>query len=367
MKSNSVCFSVENYAQLKETYRLWWDNKLDRPIVPIMTCGYDSNRTPSPYSPLSWESAWDFSVNPDQLVDAHDWNLSRMRWHGDAFPSFNTMWFGPGVLSAFLGCTPVVGKDTIWFQPPRKDIPIEELHFEMNKNNPYLRRVMNLYEAGMEKWRGNVVMNMVDMGGILDTLATFRGSENLLMDLYDAPDEVLRCVNELQDMWFKHFDLFCDIMGPEASGYSHWFGIYCEKPSYIIQSDFSYMISPAMFSEFVAPELASSAARMHNTLYHMDGVGELPHLDMLLSTDSIKGIQWTPGAGEPAERDWTELYEKILASGKKLVSCARKPDGRPIDAAKNPGQLFFGDEYFDAGKDMYAAQAYGALYGIEIK
>ena len=53
----------------------------------------------------------------------------------------------------------------------------------MDKNNPYLRRVMNLYEAGMEKWRVNVVMNMVDMGGILDTLATFRGSENLLMDL----------------------------------------------------------------------------------------------------------------------------------------------------------------------------------------
>ena len=88
---------------------------------------------------------------------------------------------------------------------------------------------------------------------------------------------------------------------------------------------------------------------------------------MLLSTDSIKGIQWTPGAGKPSERDWTELYEKILASGKKLVSGARKPDGRPIDAAKNPGQLFFGDEYFDAEKDMHAAQAYGELYGIEVK
>ena len=40
----------------------------------------------------------------------------------------------------------------------------------------------------------------IDLGGIMDVLQSFRGAENLLMDLYDAPEEVLRCVGELQQL-----------------------------------------------------------------------------------------------------------------------------------------------------------------------
>ena len=41
----------------------------------------------------------------------------------------------------------------------------------------------DIYGAGIRKWKGNVLMGMPDLGGIMDIVATLRGSENLLYDL----------------------------------------------------------------------------------------------------------------------------------------------------------------------------------------
>lgn len=362
----NIRYTDEQYTRLRQTYRKWWSGELDRPIVPIVTTGHTSSRKPSSNPTLCFPTAWDFSISPEQLVDAHDWHLSTMRWHGDAFPMFPTTAFGPGTMAAFLGCTPIGAKSTVWFQPPRPDIPIEELHFEYDENNPYLRRVLNVYEAAMDKWHGQVVVGMVDMGGVLDVLSSFRGAENLLMDLYDAPDEVLRCVRELQELWFVYYDKINAMLASEARGYSQWFNLYGEEPGYILQSDFSYMIGPDMFREFVAPELTSSATRMTNAVYHMDGVGQIPHLDQILAIDGIKGIQWVPGDGTPSMQNWDELLEKILVSGVKLLSWNQNRDGTPIALAKNPGQLYFGDRYYRAS-DLDAARRYAEPYGIEIE
>lgn len=361
----SVHFQTNDYMRLRKTYEKWWNGTLSRPIVPFITTGYEPNGKKPECRPLCFKNAWDFSVTPKQLVDARDYELSQMRFHGDSFPMFAVTPFGAGAMAAFLGCTPVGREETVWFFPPEKDIPIEELHFEIDTNNRFLRRVLDVYDAAMEKWRGSVVISMVDLGGVMDVLASFRGSENLLMDLYDSPDEVLRCVNELQDMWFAYFDMINGILGNDVMGHSHWYGIYDEKPNYILQSDFSYMIGPKMFDTFVGPELASSAKRIHNAVYHMDGIGQIPHLESLLAIDAIKGIQWVPGDGEPSTRDWTELLTRIVKSGKKLIAHAQKPDGRPVDFAPDPCQLLFNEKTFSAA-DLNAARAYGAMFGIEV-
>jgi hypothetical protein len=126
------------------------------------------------------------------------------------------------------------------------------------------------------------------------------------------------------------------------------------------------MIGPDMFRTFVAPELASSAARMKNAVYHMDGIGQIPHLDQLLAIKDIKGIQWVHGSGTPELTNWDELLEKILASGVKLLSCNQRPDGTPTELSKrNPGQHAYRDWHLHAG-DPAKAKAYGAQFGIEV-
>lgn len=306
-----------SWNNIKDNFRKMWDNKLGRPSCQLYFYGRDPGRAPSPYPYLSFANCADFSFTPTQIIDRFDYDFRSCEYELEGCPIMPMQSFGPGVAAAFMGCEFNNRPETVWFEP-KKILPINEVHFEYDPDNIWLRRIKDIYIAGMERWKGEVVMGMTDLGGILDILASFRTSEGLLTDLYDEPEQVLRCVHEIQDMWFRYFNEINDIMSPCANGYTSWAGIYSEKPTYMFQSDFSYMIGPDMFAKFVAPEIHSSAARVHKPMYHLDGIGELPHLDQLLSMDTLGGIQWVPGDGEPMTRDWSELYRKITYAGKKI-------------------------------------------------
>ena len=51
--------------------------------------------------------------------------------------------------------------------------------------------------------------------------ATLRGTENLLMDLYDEPEEVLRLIGEIETAWYAAYDDFSKILHP-AGGDMGW-------------------------------------------------------------------------------------------------------------------------------------------------
>ncbi len=78
------------------------------------------------------------------------------------------------------------------------------------------------------------------------------------------------------------------------------------------------MIGPEMFDEFIKPELAASCRRLEHSFYHLDGVGELPHLDSILAIPELGGIQWVFGDGQPGVVHWPEVYRKVLSAGKLL-------------------------------------------------
>ncbi|MCL2517974.1 MAG: hypothetical protein FWF15_05370 [Oscillospiraceae bacterium] len=364
--NSNIQFTKAQYENLKEVYRKWWDNKLDRPILGICLYGTQSKREPSPHPLITFSTAWDFNITPQQFVDAYDWNLSATRYYGEAYPRMNPVHFGAGTAATFLGCTPISRPDTVWFLPD-KNVPIEQLHFEFDPNNKYLRRVLNIYEAAMDKWQGEVVISMIDIGGVMDLLASFRNAEDLLIDMIDSPDEVLRCVNELQELWIKYFDMINDIIKDSVNGYSSWFGMYSEEPSYILQSDFCYMISPEMFDVFVGPELKKTASHLYNATYHLDGIGELPHLESILKIDEIKGIQWVCGSGEPELMDWSEVTTRILKANKKVLNWTLKPDGTLRDCITDPCMAFLGDYYFaDTKEGIENAKRFAFKHNLEL-
>jgi hypothetical protein len=55
------------------------------------------------------------------------------------------------------------------------------------------------------------------------------------------------------------------------------------------------MISPQMFERFVLPDLLACCEFLDYAFYHLDGKGQLPHLNMLLALERLRGIQWVPG------------------------------------------------------------------------
>jgi 5-methyltetrahydrofolate--homocysteine methyltransferase len=312
----AIDFSRQRWQRVRETARQWWAGELDRPMIAVSVTGRDPGR-PEPDLPGHHFTAfYSNDVPAERIVDRWDYNLSCRRYPGDAFPS---LWpnFGPGVMAAFMGASLEADGTTCWFRP-REEREISELHFAYEAGNVWLERVKSLCAAAMARWDDLVQVGMTDLGGNLDVLSTFRPAEGLLLDLYDHPAEVKRLTWESHELWFRYYGEINEVLQPTNPGYSAWAGIYSPEPSYMLQCDFCYMISPGMFDEFVKPELAAACRRLANPFYHLDGPGQLPHLDSLLEIEELKGVQWIPGAGAPDMRHWPDVYRKIREAGKLI-------------------------------------------------
>lgn len=317
----SIDFNGARWEKVLSSHRRWWDDDLDRPLIPIILKGRDPGR-PMPDVPLlSQATCHDLSIPPALLIDRIDYELSTRMYFGDAFPYFNLDCFGPGIIAAFLGASLDNRTGGVWFHPPAEK-PIREIHFRFDPDNVWFRRLRDIYVAGMQRWQGQVLMGMTDLGGNLDILSTFRPSEGLLLDLYDEPGEVKRLLGEAHEVWHQYYNTLNEVLQPVKPGYCDWSGILSDKPSYILQCDFCYMIGPEMFDEFVKPELVASSKKLDRSIYHLDGIGQLAHLDSVLTISDLDAVQWVPGSGQPDNAHWPEVNRKIAAANKKLQICS---------------------------------------------
>lgn len=311
-----IHFTQENWKKIRETYRLWWAGELDRPAIKMPVANSFAPVGTAPKAALlEQHNCHDFSVAPEEIIEAYDYELSQYEFLGDSYPHVNFSVFGPGVLAAFCDGKLDNSSGRVWFFP-QEELPIEQIHIKYNSENMWVKRIKAIYKAGQEKWGGNVLMSMPDLGGTLDVVATFVGSENLLLELYDSPQEVLRLCDEAQEAWFEAYNDLNSVLQQTNPGFSDWGGIYSEKPSYILQSDFSYMIGTPMFDEFVLPYLKDSCNRLDNTIYHLDGINELSHLEHILEIPNLNAVQWVYGDGQPSAKHWIEVYQKIQAAKK---------------------------------------------------
>jgi len=312
----SIDFCEQRWQQIKENYQLWWTGELDRPLVQVVFTGCEAGRKEPDLPSYGFTSFYDLGVPAEKIVDRWDYDLSCQGYAGDAFPNVFPN-FGPGVLAAFLGAELENREDTVWFHPAR-DMNIADIHFQYSERDVWLDRIKDIYRAATKYWQGLVQLSMTDLGGSLDVLATFRPGEKLLLDLYDSPEEVKRLSWETHDCWFKYFEEFAQIIERTNPGYSDWAGIYSAESYYMLQCDFSYMIGPEMFDEFVKPELAQTCKRLAKSFYHLDGPGALVHLDSLLGIEELDGIQWVPGAGQGPLNRWLDVLRRIRKAGKLL-------------------------------------------------
>lgn len=312
----SIHFEAQRWERIREDYAAWWAGKLDRPLMQISAWGFPSDRAPSTTPYKHFLPTYGLDVAADAIIDAYDYGLSATRFFGDAFP---TSWlnFGAGSAAAYLGADLDAKPDTVWFHP-REKRSIESLDFDYDPANVWLERTKEIGAAAARRWEGSVQIAMADLGGTLDIVSTFLPGDDLLTGLYLNPDHVKRLTNRVDDLWFRYFDDIDAVYRSVNPGYTAWTPIFSADPYYMLQCDFAYMIGPDMFDEFVKPSLTSACRRLKNAFYHLDGVGQLAHLDSLLSIDGLKGIQWIPGDGKAPFYEWPDVYRRIRGAGKLM-------------------------------------------------
>ncbi len=304
-------FSVTYQRAIAAHEEFWKREKRARPLLNIQTWPAQSFR-----APVSLEQKW---LDEDYILAAARYEAENSYYAGEAVPRLFTN-LGPGCMAAFMGADYQLAETTVWFdRHPIITDWAEMPPLRLDRESEMWRHLDRLQTAFYAD--GEINASATDIGGVLDVLCALRGTETLLYDLYDYPEEVKAASKQINDLWLEMFDQQMALAERAGQPYNTWMNLPSLLPWYPLQCDFSAMISPAQFEEFVLPDLIRQVQHMPRSIYHLDGPGELPHVDMLLDIDGLTGIQWVEGAGEAPlwDEKWFPLYRKIQDKKKNLV------------------------------------------------
>ena len=306
-----------NLEDTKKRYVNWWNHK---GIILNMWEHFQEGVTPHadvpappPYRDLN--QRW---FDPEWRADYLDWYVAHSSLMADMLPVANTQ-LGPGSLAAILGGVFEGGEDTIWIHPN----PDYTDDITFNPNHPNFLLHKNLLKACKAKAQGHYYVGMPDLMEGLDVLAAIKGTDKVLLDTVMQPEVLERQMQQINDIYFRVFDELYDIIREGDEMAFSYFSSWAPGKMSKLQSDISTMISVDDYRRFVQPFIREQCQKIDYTLYHLDGVGAMHHLDALLEIEELNAIQWTPGVGEPqgGSPKWYDLYNKILAAGKSIMAC----------------------------------------------
>ena len=285
--------------------------------------------------PLMWVVARkDGQISPAPQVPADiagkytdfDYLLAKLRWQkenhvflGDSFCSLGPN-LGPGSLALYLGGEPRFAPDTVWYEPCIED-PETHPDLTFDPDNRWWKLHFDLVRRLREAAGSEARIDIPDLIENLDIYAAMRGPQDALYDLMDCPERVHHYVDQIENTYFTYYDALCDILRDDQGVTSYTaFGILGRGRVAKVQCDFSAMISPATFREYVKPALEKQTARLDHSLYHLDGPDAVRHVPALMEIEHLDALQFTCGAGQPdgSCKRWYEIYDQVAAAGKGL-------------------------------------------------
>ena len=306
-----------NLEETKKHYIDWWNHK---GIILNMWEHFQEGvkphadiPAPKPYRDLN--QRW---FDPQWRAEYLDWYVAHSSLMADMLPVANTQ-LGPGSLAAILGGVFEGGEDTIWIHPD----PNYSDDIVFNPQHPNYLLHKELLKACKAKAQGHYYVGMPDLMEGLDVLAAIKGTDKVLLDTVMQPEVLEHQMQQINDIYFQVFDELYDIIREGDEMAFCYFSSWAPGKMSKLQSDISTMISVDDYRRFVQPFIREQCQKIDYTLYHLDGVGAMHHLDALLEIKELNAIQWTPGVGEPqgGSPKWYELYQKIIAGGKSIMAC----------------------------------------------
>ncbi|MDW8062331.1 MAG: hypothetical protein RMJ00_06505, partial [Nitrososphaerota archaeon] len=316
-----------NYIdRLKDNFKAWFEGEAYTDIVLIASApkpGYEYRW--SPWDSWSIVKLFKRGRDPIEALDSFEEWILRTVFIGDGFPRF---WInlGPGALAAFLGAKPIPMDDTVWFKGGFDWSYLDTLEAKPRGN--YWKLADRLTVEGCRRGKERFVVGITDIGGPTDVAGILRGVDKLFIDSFRNRTKVKKLLDTVVDAWIEVYDRHSRIILSSLGVMSCWMHILYPDIGYPIQCDLSVYMSPKLFEEIGFKPLTRLCERLEYPVYHLDGPGEIPHLDRIKALPGLKAIQWTPGAGKPDVDDpcWFHLYDRILEGGLNLVLLGMKPE-----------------------------------------
>ena len=327
---------VDNWQIIKERFEQWWNHeKWDKPLMSIIASG----KTPISAKNSTPEKAWNPADSSDLYLDVAG-KIGKYRdfcethyFLADAFPSGNVN-LGPGSMALYLGGEPGFDSYTVWYKEKcRRPDELRNLHYD--ENNHWWKLHQKMMRDAVELAAGDFYIGIPDIIENLDILSALRGPQNLCFDILDEPELIKEGVKIIDNLYFRYYDRCYDLVKDDDLSVCYTsFNILGRNRVAKIQCDFSALISPELFREYVVPSLTKQCQKLDHSVYHLDGPDAIKHLPALMEIKELDALQWTCGAGKPdgGSENWYPVYDTVHDAGKSLHISLH--DGSPEEWAR---------------------------------
>jgi len=316
---------MNDWEMKKQRYEAFWNGGIiDRPLIsvsaPLPPSEDDTKYIPRPVG--NEEAVYDWYTNPETVFSNCEYSITHRYYAGDAFPAIFPMATNlPAIQAAYMGgnyhIDPTNGSG--WCNHALCEFDDYKKTFYFDPDNKWWMITKQLLDLIGSKIAGKAFIGIPDIQGGGQILDSLRGTENLLLDFFDKPEKIKEMMPIIDSAWEKYWTECNDITLKYQEGYLDWLGLWSSKPMVTVECDLSVMISPEQFNQFFLPSLKKQIDFVDRSIYHLDGAGQLCHLDTLLAIDNLDGIQWVP---EPCNRDirkFMAMLKKIRSAGKFVV------------------------------------------------
>ena len=328
-----------DWEETEQRYRQWWNHEyFGRCALAAFAPKAQPPPLPEPPKPATVEQQW---YDLDLISARQRYSLSRTFFGGEALPVWNGGYPGHTAIPRFLGCPISLNWDTGWWDPilTGEDFDVSGLRLQTDSRD--YRFAHDLLRRGVEEMRGRGLVTTGAFGGCGDTLAALRGTEQLLVDCLERPDQVRAAERWLMDQWFQVFDGFHAIsQAANDGGSTGWFDLWSPGRFYAAQNDFAYNISPRLFRDLFLPEIRRQTEFLTHTVYHVDGVGNFAHVDALCELPRLQALQILPGEGKPSPLHYLDVLRKVQRAGKNLHIGIAAAEVRPALEQLSARRLF---------------------------
>jgi hypothetical protein len=305
-----------DWDDAKERFLAWWEGEaLGRCGLAVTAPKGKAQKGQPPTAPENPLRRW---TDLDYIAELNEFQHRNTFYGGEAFPIWHGGYPGHTSIPTFLGCPLTLDMRTGWHEPILNGDTWALDDLALDRDNRYYRFQLDLLQTAAEASRGRSVPSVGAFGGCGDTLAAARGTMRLLTDVIDRPDLVRRTELHLMGMWIEVYSTFYDIVSPAGGGSTCWFPLWSPGRFYAAQCDFSYTISPSMFTDLFVPALERQLEFLDHAVYHVDGVEAFRHVPQLCDLPRLQALQILPGAGKPSPLHYLPVLREVQARGKNL-------------------------------------------------
>jgi 5-methyltetrahydrofolate--homocysteine methyltransferase len=303
-----------------ERYLAFWNNSpVERPIVGFSLGGWFSFQsysaiqkhrgverlTPEMLSPENHFADYDRIIAPfEEIEDDVIHSVAPI----PAFP-----W-----LEAMLGIPAQVGNESIWAKEGGFDYR-DPAKLDVSKDNPWRKKYLEFVSALQDRYGDRYPVGQPILRGTSDMVAALRGSQQMIFDLYDRPEEFQRLARVCTDFFIALVKDQLAITKPFHGGYEvEQFTLWAPGGIVRMQEDASALFSPELYVKYLQEEDRRIASAFPYDVIHLHS-SSLHLLDRIADVAPQKCIEINKDQGGWGVSRMLPLFKMVQSRGKKLI------------------------------------------------